>query len=100
MEPPRVDSDELLMADLREFSLHDRKGGWARALLVARRVQPRKGQGRRAELQPCSDGNKVLRRVSAQEFGRITHTDPKRVLELTGALPRGAWELADARELR
>lgn len=84
------DGEESLNADVEEFAVHDRKGGWARAHLIARRVQPREGQGRRTDLQPCFGRNKVFRRVSAQDFAGRSGTSPKRVMAFFHAWQRAA----------
>ncbi|WP_434600470.1 hypothetical protein [Streptomyces sp. A5-4] len=90
MEPVTEDNDESLSADVEEFSTHDRKGGWARARLVARRVEPDEGRGKTIEQQSkCFDRN-VYRRISAREFARRTRTSAKRVMAFYEAWDRAA----------
>ncbi|MBP5877381.1 hypothetical protein PV382_06355 [Streptomyces scabiei] len=91
MEPVADDGEDSLNADIQEFAAHERKGGWARALLIARRVTPRTGQGRRTDRQPFSDPKKVHRRVSALEFSRRSGVSAQRVLAF-----HEAWERAAA----
>ncbi|MEV6131758.1 hypothetical protein AB0M05_34065 [Streptomyces violaceusniger] len=90
MEPLAEDGEDQLNADIAEFSTHDRKGGWARALLIARRVEPGEGQGERTDLQPRFGRTEVFRRISAQEFARRTHTSHKRVMAFLEAWKRAA----------
>jgi hypothetical protein len=94
MEPLADDGEDQLNADIAEFSTHDRKGGWARALLIARRVEPGEGQGERTDLQPRFGRTEVFRRISAQEFARRSHTSHKRVMAFLEA-----WERAAADDL-
>ncbi|MFJ3930198.1 hypothetical protein [Streptomyces sp. NPDC090029] len=90
MEPIADDGEERLKADIEEFATHDRKGGWARALLIARRVEPGEGQGKRTDLQPRFARNKVFRRVSAQEFARRSGSSAKRIMAFHEAWKRAA----------
>ncbi|MGW9075131.1 hypothetical protein [Streptomyces kronopolitis] len=90
MEPAEDDGEDRLNADIEEFATHDRKGGWARALLIARRVEPRAGQGERTDLQPCFGRNKVFRRISAQEFARRSGSSAKRIMAFHEAWKRAA----------
>ena len=90
MEPAADDGEDRLNADIEEFATHDRKGGWARALLIARRVEPRAGQGERTDLQPCFGRNKVFRRISAQEFARRSGSSAKRIMAFHEAWKRAA----------
>lgn len=94
MEPAADDGEDGLNADIEEFATHDRKGGWARALLIARRVEPRAGQGERTDLQPCFGRNKVFRRISAQEFARRSGSSAKRIMAF-----HEAWKRAAADEI-
>ncbi|MEV0444807.1 hypothetical protein AB0I84_04600 [Streptomyces spectabilis] len=91
MEPVEDDGEDSLNADIQEFTTHERKGGWARALLIARRVTPRAGQGKRKDRQPFSDPKKVHRRVSALEFSQRSGVSVQRILAL-----HAAWERAAA----
>ena len=90
MEPAADDGEDRLNADIEEFATHDRKGGWARALLIARRVEPRAGQGERTDLQTCFGRNKVFRRISAQEFARRSGSSAKRIMAFHEAWKRAA----------
>lgn len=90
MAPAREDSDDWLAADVEEFATHDRKGGWARALLVARRVELGEGQGFRTDLQPRYDRNEVFRRISAREFAQRAKTSTQRILAFYEAWERAA----------
>ncbi|MFI1184440.1 hypothetical protein ACH4UT_33540 [Streptomyces sp. NPDC020799] len=90
MAPAPVDSDELLDADVEEFARHDRKGGWARALLVARRVELGEGQGERTDLRPRYGRNEVFRRISAKEFAQRSKTSTQRILAFYDAWRRAA----------
>ncbi|MEW1785409.1 hypothetical protein AB0391_01785 [Streptomyces albidoflavus] len=84
------DCDERLAADVEEFAMHDRKGGWARALLVARRVEPGEGFGVSATHQSrCFDRN-TFRRISAREFARRSGTSAKRVMAFFEAWARAS----------
>jgi hypothetical protein len=84
------DSEEDLRADIETFATYDRKGGWALALLVARRVEPGEGDGVRLDYQPrCFDRN-TFRRISAREFARRSGTTAKRVLAFFQAWERAA----------
>ncbi|MFI5987586.1 hypothetical protein ACIBEA_42830 [Streptomyces sp. NPDC051555] len=90
MELPADDGEDCLNADIEEFATHDRKGGWARALLIARRVEPGEGQGERTDLQPRFGRTEVFRRISAGEFARRSHTSHKRVMAFLEAWKRAA----------
>ena len=81
------DGEEQIAADVEEFAIHDRKGGWARALLVARRVQPDEGNG--VHLPRCFDRN-TFRRISAREFARRSGTTAKRIMAFYQAWQRAA----------
>lgn len=82
------DSDERLAIDVEEFAVHDRKGGWARALLVARRVEPGEGKGERTDLRPRYGRNAVFRRTSAREFAQRSGTSTQRILAFFDAWQR------------
>jgi hypothetical protein len=41
--------------DAREFGIHVRQGGWRLGLLVARNVEPRKGQNERGSRRRTHD---------------------------------------------
>lgn len=84
------DTDDGLEADIAEFARHNRGGGWALALLVARRVEPGIGNGLSAQQQANLFGRKGCRQISAAEFARRSKTTPKRVLALHEAWVRGA----------
>ncbi|MEV7506096.1 hypothetical protein [Streptomyces sp. NPDC093018] len=90
MEPAADDGEDRLNADIEEFATHDRKGGWARALLIARRVNPREGQGERTDEQPWFGRTRVFRRISAREFARRSNTTHKRVMAFHEAWKRAA----------
>jgi hypothetical protein len=92
MEPIADDGEDRLNADIEEFATHDRKGGWARALLIARRVEPGEGQGKRTDLQPRFARNKVFRRISAQEFARRSGSSAKRIMAFHEAWKRAAGD--------
>ncbi|MET7298237.1 hypothetical protein [Embleya sp. NPDC005575] len=92
MRPPTgTDGDEQLTADVEEFAVHDRKGGWALAYLVARRVRPDEGHGVGIEQESTKrfDRN-VFRRVSAREFAHRAGTGTKRILAFYDAWNRAA----------
>ncbi|MEV0535487.1 hypothetical protein [Kitasatospora sp. NPDC050463] len=85
------DSQESLEADVAEFSTHDRKGGWARAHLVARRIEPGEGSGVGIEQESTKwFGRTTFRRISAREFARQAHTTHKRVMAFYDAWNRAA----------
>jgi len=90
MEPVSDDGEDRLSADIEEFAAHDRKGGWARALLIARRVEPGEGRGQRTDLQPRFGRTEVFRRISASEFARRSHTSHKRIMAFHEAWKRAA----------
>lgn len=90
MESVADDGEDCLNADIEEFATHDRKGGWARALLIARRVEPGEGQGKRTDLQPCFGRNKVFRRISAREFASRSSSSAKRIMAFHEAWKRAA----------
>lgn len=91
MMPASGDCDERLAADVEEFAMHDRKGGWARALLVARRVEPGESNGVGFEQESTKrSGRNSFRRISAREFGRRTGTSPQRILAFYDAWCRAA----------
>lgn len=74
------EAEAALVADLDQFSTFDRKGGWALAYLVARRVEPDKGTGVTIEQQSKWCEGSAWRRISAREFARRTGTSHKRVM--------------------
>ncbi|MEU9631585.1 hypothetical protein AB0D89_32990 [Streptomyces luteogriseus] len=86
------DCDERLAADVEEFTMHDRKGGWARALLVARRIEPGEGHGMTFEQQSKRYGRNVYRRISAREFARRSGTSTQRILAFYDAWFRAAGD--------
>ncbi|MDI3420440.1 hypothetical protein [Streptomyces luteolus] len=90
MQPPRDDGEDHLNADIDEFTTHDRKGGWARALLIARRVEPDEGHGASFEQQSKRFGRNVYRRISAREFARRSGAAAKRILAFYRAWERAA----------
>ncbi|MGV9222942.1 hypothetical protein ACWDPF_09705 [Streptomyces albogriseolus] len=91
MTPASEDCDERLAADVEEFAMHDRKGGWARALLVARRVEPGESNGVGFEQESTKrSGRNSFRRISAREFARRTGTSPQRILAFYDAWCRAA----------
>lgn len=90
MEPDTGDGDEFLSSDVEEFAMHDRKGGWARAHLVARRVQPGEGHGVTFEQQSKRHDRNVYRRISAREFARRAGTSTQRILAFYAAWDRAA----------
>lgn len=92
MEAATDDGEDLLAADVEEFAVHDRKGGWARALLVARRVEPGEGHGTTFEQQSKRFDRNVYRRVSAREFARRSGTSAKRILAFYQAWERAAGD--------
>ncbi|MFF8589227.1 hypothetical protein [Streptomyces althioticus] len=92
MTPVPEDCDEQLATDVAEFAMHDRKGGWARALLVARRVEPGEGFGvSTAHPSRCFDRN-TFRRISAREFARRSGTSAKRVMAFFDAWGRASTD--------
>ncbi|MEU9606353.1 hypothetical protein [Streptomyces sp. NPDC048057] len=86
-----ADSEEWLAADIEEFAVHDRKGGWARALLIARRVEPHEGSGVGFEQESTKrfDRN-TFRRISAREFARRSNSSAKRIMAFYQAWERAA----------
>ncbi|WJV51738.1 hypothetical protein [Streptomyces flavofungini] len=84
------DGEDRLNADIQEFSIHDNKGGWARALLIARRVEPGEGDGVRTEYQSRRFGRTAFRRVSAREFARRSKSSHKRIMAILQAWERAA----------
>ncbi|MEU0738629.1 hypothetical protein [Streptomyces sp. NPDC006134] len=92
MTPASEDCDEWLAADVEEFAMHDRKGGWARALLVARRIEPGEGHGMTFEQQSKRHGRNVYRRISAREFARRSGTSTQRILAFYDAWVRAACD--------
>ncbi|QHA06015.1 hypothetical protein GQF42_24430 [Streptomyces broussonetiae] len=91
MEPAADDGEDRLNADIEEFATHDRKGGWARALLIARRVKPDEGHGVGFEQESTKRFDRtVFRRISAREFARRSHTSHKRVMAFHEAWKRAA----------
>ncbi|MFF5668229.1 hypothetical protein ACFY7F_36185 [Streptomyces griseofuscus] len=91
MEPVADDGEDRLNADIEEFSTHDRKGGWARALLIARRVQPDENNGVGFGQQSTKwFGRTTFRRISAREFARRSGTSHKRVMAFHEAWKRAA----------
>jgi hypothetical protein len=91
MEPARDDGEDCLNADIEEFAAHDRKGGWARALLIARRVEPdeNNGVGFGQESTKCF-GRNTFRRISAREFARRSGSSAKRIMAFHEAWKRAA----------
>ncbi|GGU61169.1 hypothetical protein [Streptomyces lavendofoliae] len=86
-----LDTDARLEADIEEFSTHDRKGGWARAYLVARRVQPDSGRGVEIEQSSTKRHSRdIFLRVDAREFARRSKTSPNRILAFFAAWQRAA----------
>lgn len=92
MTPVPEDSDERLAADVEEFATHDRKGGWARALLVARRIEPGENHGVTFDQQSKRYGRNVYRRISAREFARRSSTSTQRILAFYDAWVRAAQD--------
>ncbi|GAA1434006.1 hypothetical protein GCM10009601_57670 [Streptomyces thermospinosisporus] len=91
MDPVTDDGEDRLNADIEEFATHDRKGGWARALLIARRVQPDEGHGVGFEQESTKRFDRtVFRRISAREFARRSGTSHKRVMAFHEAWKRAA----------
>ncbi|KUL69413.1 MULTISPECIES: hypothetical protein [unclassified Streptomyces] len=91
MEPVADDGEDRLNADIEEFATHDRKGGWARALLIARRVEPDGGHGVGFDQESTKRFDRtVFRRISAREFARRSHTSHKRVMAFHEAWKRAA----------
>ncbi|MCI3932105.1 hypothetical protein [Streptomyces sp. AN091965] len=90
MQPAADDGETRLDADVDEFATHDRKGGWARALIVARRVTPRAGQGLRTDRQLPFARKEVFLQISATEFARRTGVSIKRVMAFYQAWERAA----------
>lgn len=85
------DGEDRLNADIEEFAAHDRKGGWARAHLIARRVEPdeNNGVGFAQESTKCF-GRNTFRRVSAREFARRSGSTAKRIMAFHEAWKRAA----------
>ncbi|PZT77892.1 hypothetical protein [Streptomyces sp. AC1-42W] len=93
MEPTADDGEDRLNADIEEFATHDRKGGWARALLIARRVEPDENNGVGFGQQSTKRfGRTSFRRISAREFARRSHTSHKRVMAFHEAWKRAATD--------
>ncbi|MFF9142467.1 hypothetical protein ACF09G_33445 [Streptomyces albogriseolus] len=91
MDPVADDGEDRLNADIEEFATHDRKGGWARALLIARRVQPDENNGVGFGQQSTKwFGRTTFRRISAREFARRSGTSHKRVMAFHEAWKRAA----------
>ncbi|MBV9022702.1 MAG: hypothetical protein JO362_02575 [Streptomycetaceae bacterium] len=91
METAPDDGEDRLSADIEEFAAHDRKGGWARALLIARRVEPNEGHGVGFDQQSTKRFDRtVFRRISAREFARRSGTSHKRVMAFHEAWKRAA----------
>ncbi|MGW7283023.1 hypothetical protein ACWGIV_33105 [Streptomyces sp. NPDC054844] len=91
MEPVTDDGEDRLNADIEEFATHDRKGGWARALLIARRVQPDEGHGVGFDQQSTKRFDRtVFRRISAREFASRSQTTHKRIMAFHEAWKRAA----------
>jgi len=91
MAPGSEEGEEGVEADVQEFARHDRSGGWAQALLVARRVEPGEGHGLSFEQLAKRHGRDVYRRISAKEFARRAGTSANRILAF-----HNAWERAAA----
>ncbi|MFD5523430.1 hypothetical protein [Streptomyces virginiae] len=93
MEEVADDGEDRLSADIEEFATHDRKGGWARALLIARRVQPDENNGVGIGQESTKwFGRTTFRRISAREFARRSHTTHKRVMAFHEAWKRAATD--------
>jgi hypothetical protein len=91
MEPLADDGEDQLNADIDEFATHDRKGGWARALLIARRVETDEGHGIGFDQESTKRFERtVFRRVSAREFARRSRTGHKRIMAFHEAWKRAA----------
>lgn len=91
MAPGTEDSEEGLDADVQEFARHERSGGWAQALLVARRVEKGEGSGVGFEQESTKrHGRDAFRRISAKEFARRAGTSANRVLAFLDAWERAA----------
>lgn len=90
MAPAIEETDDFLEADLAEFARHDRGGGWALALLVARRVELDAGHGVSVEQRAKRFDRNVYRQLSAKEFASRTKTSGKRVKALLDAWERAA----------
>ncbi|MFG2546964.1 hypothetical protein ACGFOM_31500 [Streptomyces sp. NPDC048594] len=91
MELAADDGEDRLNADIEEFATHDRKGGWARALLIARRVEPDENNGVGFGQESTKRfGRTTFRRISAREFARRSHTSHKRVMAFHEAWKRAA----------
>src|SRR5262245_22917345 len=73
--------------DAEEFGLHLKQGGWRLGLLVARNVEKGKGDGVRRDSAAFATAK--AGKVSAAEFGRMSHTTADRVLRHLEA-----WEKA------
>lgn len=85
------DGEESLTADVEEFAVHDRKGGWARAHLIARRVEPSEGHGVGFDQESTKRFNcTVFRRISAREFARRSSTSHRRIMAFFKAWERAA----------
>jgi hypothetical protein len=91
MEPTADDGEDRLNADIEEFAAHDRKGGWARALLTARRVQPDENNGVGFGQESTKRfGRNTFRRISAREFARRSRSTAKRIMAFHEAWKRAA----------
>lgn len=86
------DSEQALTADLEQFVSQDPNVGWAQAYLVARRVEPEKGNKTSREQRATSCARPTYRRTSAREFARRTHTSDKRVMAYLRAWERAATD--------
>ncbi|MBV6696969.1 hypothetical protein KV557_07505 [Kitasatospora aureofaciens] len=84
------ETDEGLDADIEEFARHSRSGGWALALLVARRVEPHVGNGVTFEQRAKRFDRNAFRQISAREFASRSKTATKRVMALHEAWIRAA----------
>ncbi|MCF3167075.1 hypothetical protein IPZ64_09095 [Streptomyces violaceoruber] len=91
MEPVTDDGEDRLNADIEEFATHDRKGGWARALLIARRVEPDENNGVGFGQESTKRfGRNTFRRISAREFARRSGSSAKRIMAFHEAWKRAA----------
>lgn len=92
MDPAEDDGEDRLNADIEEFAAHDRKGGWARALLIARRVEPDENNGVGFGQESTKRfGRNTFRRISAREFARRSGSTAKRIMAF-----HEAWKRATA----
>jgi hypothetical protein len=76
--------------DAREFGLHTRQGGWRLGLLVARNVEPGKGQNERGSRR----SNRNDEKISAKKFADLAGTTAARVMRYWRA-----WEEAADKDI-